>query len=565
MYNKLKFLTVMLLAAITSNFAQPDIKDYQGNWEGNLKDASSFNFKLTLEVIGSSDYKLTIANQTSTLSKKSSPDHTDNINIKIDERLSFDATFNEDKTAISGFIKSGILMYHTTLKKTGKNKYSGNWNLFMVDRLEPNTVYLSVENYEDESFATYPFFGDQRFTGTWCNGFNKDNDIVTFSDFKTGIKFRAKLLNNKIQLEFILANTVIASTNLSRSTSDWEFGMGNALQNKTIKKPLQLEDGWEITSLKTAKLNQTPLAQMIDKVLDESFDNTHSVLISKKGKLVFEKYFEGFNDQIPHDQRSASKSVGSAMIGIAIDDKILESTAQEMYNFIPKTYQNTKDTQKSKITLKDLLTMSSGIGVTEDQYQETNNWLKTVLEPSLVKEPGSYTDYKSADPFLLGICLDERLKTSMEHYMDQKLLAPLGITNYIIQTDHTAVTPYFGGGMYLTPRDMLKFGQVYLNKGKWKGQQILSEKWVTASFQKHTRLEDARDKNEYGYLWWHKTYKVGNKEIESIEARGNGGQYIFVIPQLEAVVAITSGNFRNGKTPQPEKILEEYILPALLR
>ena len=138
------------------------------------------------------------------------------------------------------------------------------------------------------------------------------------------------------------------------------------------------------------------------------------------------------------------------------------------------------------------------------------------------------------------------------------------IQNYINQTEGTETIPYFGGGMHLTSRDMLKFGQLYLNKGIWKEKRIISENWIDESFKKHTRLQDQKEKNEYGYLWWHYTYIIDGKVINSIEARGAGGQYIFVIPELESVIVITSGNYRNGKTRQPEKILEDYILPAII-
>jgi CubicO group peptidase (beta-lactamase class C family) len=123
--------------------------------------------------------------------------------------------------------------------------------------------------------------------------------------------------------------------------------------------------------------------------------------------------------------------------------------------------------------------------------------------------------------------------------------------------------PYFGGGMYLTPKDMLKFGELYLNKGNWKSNRILSKKWVENSFKNYRNLDNVPDKNGYGYLWWHHNYQLNGKRIESIEARGAGGQYIFVIPSFKIVVVVTSGNYRNGKTQQPEKIFEEYILPNL--
>ena len=110
---------------------------------------------------------------------------------------------------------------------------------------------------------------------------------------------------------------------------------------------------------------------------------------------------------------------------------------------------------------------------------------------------------------------------------------------------------------------MLKFGELYLNKGKWKSKRIISKKWVKNSFKNYRNLENVTDKNGYGYLWWHNTYNANEKNIKSIEARGNGGQYIFVIPCLQTVVVITSGNYRNGKTQQPEMIFEKHILPYL--
>ena len=111
---------------------------------------------------------------------------------------------------------------------------------------------------------------------------------------------------------------------------------------------------------------------------------------------------------------------------------------------------------------------------------------------------------------------------------------------------------------------MLKFGQLYVSKGKWNGKKIVSKKWVEKSFKNYLELKNTKDKNGYGYLWWHNTYTINGKEIKSIEARGNGGQYIFVIPALKTVCVITAGNYRSTKTQQPECILENYILPSLL-
>ena len=115
---------------------------------------------------------------------------------------------------------------------------------------------------------------------------------------------------------------------------------------------------------------------------------------------------------------------------------------------------------------------------------------------------------------------------------------------------------------------MLKIGQMYLDRGQWSGRRVLSSSWIEASFGRYHRLEPLdRNGNDYGYLWWHERYEVNGRTINSVEARGNGGQYIFIVPELEAVAVITSGNYQGGltMTRQPQRIFEGHILPALLQ
>ncbi len=560
---------VLLFVSILTGCSQQETKTYEGNWEGTLANTNTLNFALVLEESPNSSYELTITNPESTIREKLVVTNTERLQGSIDDDIHFDLSFTSDKTAVTGFIKSGILMYHLTLHKIDEI-YKGVWNPFMVDSLQSQAMYLGVENNEDGSLAMYPFYGDQRFTGTWVNGSEKEGDAIVFRDYKTGLRFRAKLLEDTIELETLLGKQTLTVTNFKRSDIDLSTLKPSGPKNQNVHKPVALNDGWIIASTADVGATSTSLSKLIDEVNTNALPNTHSVLIAKEGKLVFEAYFDGHNLDISHDQRSASKSISSAMIGIAIEDGILADVDQKLYDCIPKEFQYTKDALKSKINFEDLLTMSSGLDVdgaaSENNYQSSDNWLKTTLEAKMIHEPGTHANYGSANPFLLGVSLDQELQSPLELYMEQKLFAPLGITNYIIQTENTATTPYFGGGMYLTPRDMLKFGQLYLDKGKWKGKQIISENWVIASFKKYRRLQDAKDKNEYGYLWWHKTYTVGEKKVSSIEARGAGGQYICVIPELESVVVITSGNYRNRKLlQQPENMLEKYILPAIVK
>lgn len=570
-----KYSTVLVLLFISTliSCAQNKGQNYEGEWIGFLSEKPSFNFEISFEKLEVNTYHIRIANDEILIDRKLKSSNDDGIQLDIDKQLFFNLKFSPNKDILTGFIKTGKFYYHISLQNSESNKFVGKWNPFMLDNgLQSEDINLYVEHTEGENLAAYPFFGDQRFRGMWTGDFKRLGDTLLFRDANTGFNFRAELLKSRISLEIYLIDAFITKTSLTHTADGWEYSSNPAKQTQNLNQPKQLNDGWSTANIKDFGIKTNELERLIDSIQAQALVNTHSVLIAKKNRLVFENYFDGFNANIPHDLRSASKSISSAIIGIAIDDKTIESVDEKLYDFIPQQYQYTKDTLKSKISLKDLLTMSSGLDVNnqagEDYYQNPNNttneWLQTVLEAPMVKEPGTYADYGSANPFLLGIALNERLDIPLEIYMNEKLFAPLQISNYINQTDDSEITPYFGGGMLLTSRDLLKFGQLYLDKGQWKGKQIISEKWVNESLEKHVQLQDVQDKNEYGYLWWHDTYLINKKPIASIEARGAGGQFIFILPELESVVVITSGNFRNRKGNQPRDILKEFILPALL-
>ncbi|XLS29019.1 serine hydrolase domain-containing protein [Flavobacteriaceae bacterium M23B6Z8] len=568
-------LTIVIFLNIIFAFtacAQRNQQNYQGEWVGFLPNKKSFNFQISLKPLENNQYHLTIANDEILIDQNVKSSSKERILFDIQNQLFFNLMYDKPKNALTGFIRSGKLMYHVTLKQGKAKKFTGPWDAFMVDKgLKSDDIMLYLENNEDGSLGAYPFFGDQRFRGAWTGNFKRNGDTLRFRDGMTGFNFRALLLDDKIELSILLTDVLLTKTSLTHTKDGWEYHADPFDRSQNTNKPVLLNDGWPTAASKDAGIKENQLIQLIEDANTGKLVNVHSVLIARKDTLVFENYFNGFNANIPHDLRSASKSISSALIGIAIEDGHIKSVEESLYDFIPEEYQYTKNELKSKITIKDLLTMSSGFDVnnlaSENYYQDPNrdkSWLQTVLEAPVVKEPGTYADYGSANPFLLGICLDQRLETPLELYMHEKLFAPLGITHYINQTDDKEITPYFGGGMLLTPRDLLKFGQLYLNNGKWSGKQIIPKQWVAASFKKHVQLQDVKDKNEYGYLWWHDTYQINRKTVKSIEARGAGGQFIFILPELESVVVITSGNFRNRKGNQPREILKKYILPAMM-
>lgn len=533
-----------------STYAQ-DMAEYTSGWESKIENEKAFNLKIEIVNLGLEKARFKISNHINIIDYPFDSKNTSILKIPFADNYFFEGLLSKNGKEIDGFIKSGMLLYHLKLTQSNNKTFVGTWNLLIVDGLKSDNFYLSVENGKGNDYQAYPIFGDDRFTGTWCANFQKENDLISFSDFKTGLQFKGKLMKDEIQLGIYLGKYAITQLVLKKSTTDWKIG-GFKSDNKT---------------------SIIKLSEMERLISKGSLPNTHSVLISKKGKVIYENYFDGYNANIPHDMKSASKSISSAVVGIAKDKSLFNNVEQSIFDFLPSEYQTHKDSLKSKIDIQSLLTMSSGLdaddytrkrksSASENNYQPTRDWTETVLKAEMINEPNTEANYGSANPYLLGIAMDSIVSEPLELFIDKYLFQKLKISNYIIQTDNKG-KPYFGGGMYLTPRDMLKFGELYLKNGMWKGKRILSKKWVKNSFKNYRDLVNVPDKNGYGYLWWHHTYQVNGKNIESVEARGAGGQYIFVIPCLKTVIVITSGNYRNGKTQQPELIFEKYVLPQL--
>lgn len=570
-----KTLSVALLLSISSYaFGQINLQDYAADWEGELPDGHAFSFEIRLTSTADNHYSMLLNFGSNSIEKTTSLDDKNKLDIDFGEGVSFSGQLNSDKTRIDGFMKSGFLFYRVRLDKGVSGDFVGNWNLFMVEEMQPATAFLAFEAENNGNYGAYTVFGDSRFAGTWAGGFTSKGNELNFADGRTGLRFHGFLEPDNINLDVFLAGKKLFRIAYKRSTEPWKQGTTANDQAMAKSKEGSFSDGWEVLSLENAGIDEKMLTQMEADIFASTLTFTHAVSIAKGGKLVYDRYFYGNHQGVTHDQRSAAKSYASAAVGIAIADGLFTGTDQKLYSQIPSDYQYTVNDKKASISIEDLLTMSSGLdaidfglnrnsAASEGAYQSSGDWLKTVLEAPMIYKPGEHHNYGSANPYLLGVMLDQVLEESLESYIDRKLFGPLGIQNYIIQSDLSG-KPYFGGGWFLSPRDMLKFGQLYLNKGKWKGSQIISEEWVRKSFKKYGVLENTNDKNEYGYFWWHKTYTVDGKEIESMEARGSGGQYIFVVPSLDLVVAITSGNFRNGRFAQPEQIMEKYILPAVL-
>lgn len=551
----------------------PDPKAYHGYWEASV-DPLTFSNELIIGRVRGSKWRVRLKNSYTFYDRTlSSSKPNDKVELQLGEDLHFIGKLSPDGEQLAGFLTSMTTKYRLTLHRTQADEYVGSWNSLYVDRLQPAKLYLEVYITEGGVFEAYLALPDDRYRGPYSSDYHQEAEAFGLVDLRSGYRFRGTLDEDAILLDAFIGNARVTPTPLvfTRSVNEWKFKTTASGPTPSPANPPAREDGWATGTLAQATRNTATLDRLEDSIRAEVLVNVHSVLVAHRGTLVYENYFNGFHADLPQDQRSAAKSFASALVGIALEDGVIGDVDDKLYDYLPEKDRATVDEQKAKITLRHLLTMRSGLDIVgedgqegqagEDRYQESADWLRTVLTAPLAYPPGQRCEYGSANPFLLGVVLASSLEVPLEDYLHDRLLAPLQITNYTLPLD-TDGRPYLGGGMYLIPRDMLKFGELYRAGGLWNGLRILPQSWIAESFVQYAQLENTRDKNPYGYLFWHEAYAVGDQTFSAVEARGAGGQYISVIPDLELVIVVTSGNYRNGRSRQPGQIIERYVLPA---
>jgi CubicO group peptidase (beta-lactamase class C family) len=262
-------------------------------------------------------------------------------------------------------------------------------------------------------------------------------------------------------------------------------------------------------------------------------------------------------------------------MGMAIRDGYIKDESRTLGEFYDlKSFANFSP-KKSGVTLKNLLTMSSAFAGSdrdenspgnEEKMYPTSNWVKFALDLPMdeAKENGRQWDYFTAGVVLLGDILDKSVPGGLERYAEKELFKPLGITRYEWQYTPQKVVNT-AGGLQMTSLDYTKFGQLYKNGGLWNGKPVLPKHWVEESFQKYLKIPDSEN-GFYGLLFWNTAYKVNGHPCETFYCSGNGGNKIFVFTDLPLVVVITATAYNKPYAhPQVDKMMERYILPAVVR
>lgn len=294
-----------------------------------------------------------------------------------------------------------------------------------------------------------------------------------------------------------------------------------------------------------------------------SMPRLHSLLVSWRGNLLLERYYNGMRAGRLANIKSASKSVISALVGVAIGRGHLSGVTQSIAGFFPEL---TANDPRRAITIEDLLTMRSGLETTSNRnygsWVRSRNWVRYVLAQDMLEPPGTRMEYSTGSTHLLSAILTRATKKTTWQFAQETLAKPLGFSLAQWLRDPQGV--YFGGNeMQMTPAQMLAFGELYRNHGRHNGATILPDAWVEASFVRRT--ESRNDDRGYGYGWWSRS--VGGYDANF--AWGYGGQYIFVIPDLDLTVVTTSsaipGDERRDNRRGIFDILEGQIIPAIAR
>jgi CubicO group peptidase (beta-lactamase class C family) len=340
--------------------------------------------------------------------------------------------------------------------------------------------------------------------------------------------------------------------------------------------------GWTEGSLEAAGLSAAPLRRMEEAVRSGELVKVSGVLIARHGKLIYERYFGGNTAASLLNTRSATKTVTSMLIGIAIDQGLLPGVDAPVLPFFHDMEPaKNPDPRKQKITVEDLLTMSSALDCddavdaspgNEDRMHEAKDWFRFTLDLPIAAAPASRTTagsaygrtfrYCTAGVVLLGGVLERAAGTTVAEFARRNLFAPLGIAKAEWQFSPVgqAMT---GGGLGLRGRDLLALGQLYAAGGVWQGRRLVSERWVRLSTAPHVRVEDQPD-TEYGYLWWLHPFKSGGKTYAAYSMAGNGGNKVAVFPDLDLVVVVANTNYNaRGMHQQTERMLADYILAAV--
>jgi CubicO group peptidase (beta-lactamase class C family) len=459
----------------------------------------------------------------------------------------------------------------------------GHWRGQVVPDDDHMTHYLPISRGADGRYSTY-LRNPERNQGVFLrvNAVELDGNAVRLLGTRRGQKQQEVLAEGRRDADSGTFSIPIQGTTFDfapdATASSPFYPRGKSPERYHYSPPVQLDDGWPVSTLAKEGIDQAAIEKFVQKLIDMQQDGVstsqvHSLLIARHGKLVLEEYFHGYDRDTPHDLRSASKSWTNALIGAAMEAGVPIRLGTPVYKIMLGSVPANLDPRKKSMTLEHLISMTAGFdcddsgdrpGDEDVMQQQTKepNWYRYALDVPMAWNNGDKIVYCSMKPNLAGGML-EKIAGEPQTQLFYRLLAkPLHMSNYHLFLQPTGEA-YGGGGHRFTSRDFTKLTQLYLNKGKWEGRQIVSPEWVRKSTAP-LRVLSPSSGQTYGYLWNSVTYDFNGRKLFAYFPGGNGGQVAIGIPDLDMVITFTGGNYADAVLFRSQReFVPQDILPAV--
>lgn len=382
-------------------------------------------------------------------------------------------------------------------------------------------------------------------------------------------------------LALLVAGVVLLSAcaNMNGTSSDAPMGSSSGA-DRSESEPAPLPElqpaannDWQLEAPEDHNMDPQVLAAMHAALPGSGI---HSVVTVKDGVIIDEYYEEEYDENSIFEVYSASKSITSALVGIAIQEGYIGGVDDLLSQYLPQVVQMTDG--KEDLTLRHLLTHTSGLEWYEwgggysnwSEFRSAENWVDYILSRQLVYEPGRVFNYSTGNTHLLSAVLQAATGMTQEEYCRTRLFDPMGVSEEAHwRTDGQGIADG-GNGLFISARDAAKFGQLFLDGGVWKGKQLVPSQWVEESTVAHNG--GAGDgTGSYGYQWWVRSFTAGGygtyatpypaASYDAYFAFGHGGQFIYVVPELELVSVFTS-SCQSSYAPRP--YFTDYVLNAYM-
>ena len=466
---------------------------------------------------------------------------------------------------------------------------------------DPFTLYLRIFRSDDGALMAAFRNPEQNSRGP-ASQFRvvRDRQTVRFTAGKDPaapeFKLEAQRLTDPDRLR-IRWDDVAADIELTRRTNDEAnkfFARTPGGKPYVYQPPLATDDGWPTARASEIGVDEAAVTGAVQNIIDGDPAGRrpsliHAFLLARKGKLILDEYFFGYDRQTPHDLRSAGKTFASVLLGAVMKDGVSIGPGSRIFELMAARgpFAN-PDPRKSQITLANLLTHSAGLACDDNDdaspgnentlqtQREQPDWWKYTLDLPMAHDPGKRYAYCSANINLVGGALTKATSTWLPQLFEQKIARPLQFGEW-----HWNLMPngegYLGGGTFIRPRDLLKIGQAYLDGGIWNGQRIVDEAWVKQSTTPRMQITPETTgitREEFGNYYvegadalaWHgMPIHSGGRTYDAYAATGNGGQLLLVIPEFELTAVFTGGNYLQGGIwlRWPDQFLGEFIVPSI--